>query len=403
MRYPRWIGLFIVPLVLARPLSAASPQWEPVTPAELSDDKPKLEPEAAAEILRYRLEIDDSHLERRDRLTQIRYKIYDPGRAVDVTRVARFWGGRVNRDYRIVARLTLPDGTSRIFDEHDLRKRSVAEEGRANGILGMIHTQSDWSIEEKFLAVTGVVKGSVLDVWEWEPGLERTDWHMNAIQRPDTPIRQFEYVSRYKPDTDTLHRSFVLNPCGGQMTHDEKAGMLRFVAQNLPSIRREPLAPPDTYFSLTIIETYESKRRQVYRRNLSVPMPGSVSPSLGPWAFISTALDFEDADQGYVTKRVKAKAAELVAGITEPREKARRIYDYVQGLYQRFSKRADLENWYTRYVESVDELINLDKIDSTIIRSGDFHYLFVALARSAGLECHSVFHPLRTAFPFRVD
>ena len=243
----------------------------------------------------------------------------------------------------------------------------------------------------------------MLDVWEWEPKLEKTFWRLNAIQRPDTPIRQFEYLSRYRIDKELLHRSFVLNPCGGQMTHDEKAGIVRFSAQNLPSIRREPLAAPDTYFSLTIIETDEYLYRPLERWNSRVPLPASVPLSLGPWAFYSTGQDFQDADKGYATKPVKTKAGELVAESPIRGEKARRIYDYVQTLYQRFHHRADLENWFTRYVESVDELIDLDKIDSTIIRNEDFNYLFVALARAAGLECHSVFHPMRTAFPFHVD
>ena len=403
MRHPVSPGLFLISLVLTLRLAAASPKWEPVTPAELAEDRPRIEPEAAAEILRYRLEIDDSQAGQRNVTTQIRFKIYDPGRAVNITRVARFWGGHANEQYEIMARLTLPDGTSRIFDRHDLRERSVAEEGRTNGVLGRLGTRYNWGVEEKFLAVTGVVKGAVLDVWEWEPKLEKTFWRLNAIQRPDTPIRQFEYLSRYRIDKELLHRSFVLNPCGGQMTHDEKAGIVRFSAQNLPSIRREPLAAPDTYFSLTIIETDEYLYRPLERRNSRVPLPASVPLSLGPWAFYSTGQDFQDADKGYATKPVKTKAGELVAGVADPREKARRIYDYVQTLYQRFHHRADLENWFTRYVESVDELIDLDKIDSTIIRNEDFNYLFVALARAAGLECHSVFHPMRTAFPFHVD
>lgn len=358
---------------------------------------------SAAEILTYRVEIDDTRDRQRDVNTWVRHKIFDPSRAVDITRVSWFWRGPANRNYGIKARLTLPDGTSRVFGELDLRTRKVAEENRANGLLGVLGTRPERSIDEKFLAVTGVVKGAVLDVWEQEPDLAKTDWLMVSVQRPDAPIRQFEYMSRYKPEFEVQHRGYVLNPNGGKMTEDEKAGTTRFVAQNLPSVRSEPLAAPETYFSLTIIETYESLYRNLHPRTLTVPRPDSVPLSLGPWAFYSTAQDFQDADKGYASKRVKEKAGELVAGATDPTEKARRIYSYVQGLYQRFRKRADLENWYTRYIESVDELIDLDQIDSTVIRQEDFRYLFVSLARSAGLECHSVFHPQRTSFPFRID
>ena len=403
MRYPVWLGLFLVTSLLPLPLPAASPKWEPVTPAELAEDKPQIEPEAAAEILRYRLEIDDSDEWRRNYLKQTRIKIYDPGRAVDVTRLAWFWDGQPNDEFEIQARLTLPDGTSRLFDRHDLRERSVAERGHSNSFLGKLRSRSGYGIEEKFLAITGVVKGAVLDVWEWEPKVEKTDWHMSTIQRPYTPIRQFEYTSRYRPDKDIQHRSFVLNPCGGQMSHDDKAGQVRFVAQNLPSIRREPYAAPDTYFSLTIIETYENLYRSLDRQNLSVPLPDSVPLSLGPWAFFSTAQDFQDADKGYLTKRVKAKAGELVAGITDPRAKARRIYDYIQRIYRLSRSRVSVVSW-TDGARSADELVDMEKNDRLVGRDERlYYYLFVALARAAGLECHSVFHPMRTEFPFRVD
>jgi hypothetical protein len=403
MRHPLWLGLPVVAFVLIQPLSADSPKWTPVTRAELAEDKPQIEPEAAAEILSFKLEIDDTSDNLRDVTHSIRYKIYDPSRAVDITRVARFWRGPANSLYEIKARLTLPDGTSRIFDKHDMRGRNVAEEGRANGILSLLGNDKDRVVEEKFLAVTGVVKGAVLDVWEFEPNIARSDWTINAIQRADTPIRQFEYVSRYKPDVKIQHRNFVLNPCGGKMVHDAKIGVLTFTAQNLPSIRDEPYSAPDTYYSLTIIETYEYLTRGLSSRSGHVKLPDSVPMSLGPWAFYSTAQNFEDSDKGYASRRVKEKAAELVAGVDDPHEKAKRIYTYVQSLYQRFSNRADLENWYTRYVDATDELIDLDKIDSTIIRGEDFRYLFVGLARSAGLECHSVYHPSRSTFPFSID
>jgi transglutaminase-like putative cysteine protease len=403
MRFPKRLGLMLLVLAIARPAHAEGPRWEPVTAAELAEDKPQLEPQAAAEILSYRLEIDDTRTMGREMTSWIRYKIYDPARAIDITRVSRFWSGLANRDYEIMARLTLPDGTSRVFDEHDMRGRDVAEEGRANGAFGFMSRSDANRMEEKFLAVTGVIKGAVLDVWQSEPNTYKTDWLVNSIQRTDAPIRQFEYVSRYIPDIKVQHRGFVLNPSGGKMAHDEKAGVLRFTAQNLPSIRREPFSPPDTYFSLTIIEAYEPLDKGLNTRSFKVALPASVPLSLGPWAYFSTAQDYQDADKGYAGRHVRDKAASLVAGTDDPREKARRIFNFVQALYQRFRYRADLENWYTRYIGSMDELVDLDKIDSTILEPADFHYLFIALARSAGLECHSVYHPPRTAFPFKMS
>jgi hypothetical protein len=402
MSYPARLGLPLL-LALIPMASAEGPSWQPVTAAELSQDKPQLEPSAAAEILSYHLEIDDTRSMGRTVTSMLRIKIYDPSRAADITRISRFWNGPANTDYGIKARLTSPDGTVREFDERDLRDRNVAEEGHARGLLGVMTTHSDRVVSERFLAVTGVAKGSVLDVWEIEPNIYKTEWVSTSVQRADAPILAFDYVSRYIPTKDILHHGFVLSPHGGKMANDEAKGVLRFSAENLPSIRRESYSAPDSYFSLTIIETSEYLTRALDTLNHSVPLPQPVPLSLGPWAFFSTAQDYQDADKGYASSRVKEKADELTAGVTDPREKARKLYEYVQALYQRFRNRADLENWYTRYVHSIDELISLDKIDSTVVREQDFRFLLVGLARSAGLECHTVYHPLRTSFPFRVD
>jgi transglutaminase-like putative cysteine protease len=400
MRRPPSLAVMIAVLVIALPAAAAEPDWSPVTAAELAEDKPQLEAQAPAEILDYHLQIDDTRANVRQETSWIRYKIFDPARAADITRIARFWNGNANRDYQIRARLTLPNGTSRTFDEHDMSDRNVAEEGRGNGLFGFMGRSDSNKTEEKFLAVTGVVKGAILDVWQIEPNTAKTDWLMNSVQRDDAPIRKFEYESRYTPNLRIQLHAFVLNPCGGKMTQDDRAGIMRFTAANLPSIRHEPYGPPDTYFSLTIIQTYEYLDRGLNSRNVRVRVPESVPLSLGPWAFFSTAQDYQDADKGYPDTHVREKAAELAGGTDDPREKASRIFYYVENLYQRFRNRADLENAYTRYISSLDELIDLDRIDSTILRPEDFHFLFVGLIRSAGLECHSVYHPQRTSFPF---
>lgn len=51
-----WLGLA---LGAAPGASAAKPVWRPVAPEELTEAKPKLEPEAAAEVLFWNIEVDD--------------------------------------------------------------------------------------------------------------------------------------------------------------------------------------------------------------------------------------------------------------------------------------------------------------------------------------------------------
>jgi len=409
-----YLGLVLIAFIGAPVAHAEGPKWDPVTPAELAETKPQIEPEAAAEILSYRLEIDRdifnwssvrrAQFPRRYITKHIRFKIYDPSRATDATRLTQVTDDSAGKYYDMAARLTLPDGTTRTFGKSDLRTKKIVEEGRGNGFLGLLESKSTWAVQENFLAVNGVVKGAVLDIWEHYSDEIDQNWLMNSIQRAEIPIRRFDYTSHYSARPDELHRIYVLNPCGGKLTQDDKLHLDHVTAENLPSITTEPWSAPESYFSLTIIEAYEPLTTDLDQRHkLKVSLPKAVPFSLGPWAYFATERDFYDADWGYITKRIKEKGAELVAGATSERDKARRIYNFVQAMRQRVLKRADLENEFTRYIESVDELTDLDRVDSTIIRVYDFHYLFIALIRSVGLECHSTHHPERDAFRFTPD
>jgi hypothetical protein len=385
-------------------LAAANPKWEPVSEAELAEEKPLIEPSAGVEILNYQLDIEEREGHDRTITRRTRFKIYDPSRATEATRIATPGDHYFDEDFEITARLTLPDGTVREFGKSDFRTRSIAKAGRANGALGFLLSSSTWEDEEKFLAIAGVAKGSVLDIWEKEPDLSQIPWDVTPIQRKEIPIRRFAYKNRFKYDSEFKHRFYVLNPSGGTMSHNEEAGVIEFHAENLGSLPNEAMAVPATYYSLTIIQAYEQIKTGLQSRHtFLVPLPDDIHAGLGPWTALSTTTDFYDTDLGFVSKRVKQKAAELTAGAANEREKAHRIYNFVQTLYQRVRTRADLENWYTRYIESVDELIDLDQIDSTIIRIKDFYYLFIALNRGAGLECHTSLHPVRTNFRFTPD
>jgi hypothetical protein len=59
-------------LALPRPAQADGANWPAVTATELADERPQLEPEAAAEILTCRLEITSSRLAGRQRSVWVR-------------------------------------------------------------------------------------------------------------------------------------------------------------------------------------------------------------------------------------------------------------------------------------------------------------------------------------------
>ncbi|MFA5057300.1 MAG: hypothetical protein WC485_04250, partial [Opitutaceae bacterium] len=149
-------GVFLPSLLPARP------KWDPVSAAELAESKPQLESGAAAEILDYRIEIDDTDRGCRIRSCQ-RIKIYDPARAVEATRFSRLSVGEDSPQHKLIVRLTLPDGSSQEFGKEQLLQRNLLEVGHPAGFLGWITSRDFWNLQEKFLAIPGIVPGAILD------------------------------------------------------------------------------------------------------------------------------------------------------------------------------------------------------------------------------------------------
>lgn len=388
------LGAFVLTTHL---LSAAKPAWKPVTPAELAETTPRLEKEAPAEALFMRMEIDDSDFPEVRKITEtIRYKIYAPDKAESITRVSRLDSNASSDRFQVRARLTLPDGRTQEFGDEAIKERTVAKQGREAGFLGWL-SDSGVEVKEKFLAITGVEPGAILDYQIIRRAPVLTLAARFSFQRAGVPVRELSYSCRVCPDANSYgNRTFVINSHGAQLKEDRKTRTVSLTATDLPSIVREPFVGPSTDYALTILHCYEKYERKLAPRSGKVNVPGTIDPKLGPWAPHATLNNWYERDRGYATPRVKQMAAEITADLTDPLAKAVAIHEQVQALYQQHRRRPGPRPAERLEPTSLDDVLEVEKKPEVIRFADEFVWLGVALYQSAGFECHAVLLPDRT-------
>lgn len=408
MKIPRWAlvgGDFVsnprkatvLLLALAVPaLHAAKAGWKTVSADELAEAKPRLEAEAAAEVLAWTIDVDDrSFPQERTVVEYIRYKIFDPQRVEHLTRISNISFSLSPHRTDILARLTLPDGRTQEFGKDAIQERSLAKQAREKGFLGWL-AGSSAEVTEKFMAITGVEAGAVLEYRVTR--VERPPAGVQAIsvQREGAPVREVAVTVRTNEQPSFSHQVFVFNKQSARMEQDAKARTVRVTATHLPSTLIEPVMGPATDYALTILSCYTSRDVMLVPRSGNVKVPGTVEAKLGPWAFYSTLTNWFERDRGWATKRVKQLALEVTAGAADETEKARRIHGHVQQMAERWRKRSPPKTPISMHApNSLDDVLDWEKSPDVFLMPEEFHWLAVSLCQSAGLDAHTVSLPNR--------
>lgn len=376
----------------------AKDAWKPVSPEELAETKPKIEPEAPAEILERTVTIDDRSFPT-ERVTKeyIRYKIYDPRKVDEITRVSRIIDNFGLERTELNARLTLPGGKSQEFGRESIKERPYAKEGQQSGFFGWL-AGSEVTLKEKFLAIPGVEAGAILEYQIRNVDLRPDRVEVYIAQRENVPVRSYSFTLRTDLDDDVwLHQVFAFNRRNAKMTETKKPRVVSIVATDIPSVVEEPLVGPATDYAMTILSCYTLRDVGLTPWSGKVKVPGEVDAKFGPWAFQSTLTNWYERDRGYPVPRLKQLATELTTGAKDDLDKARRIHEHVRGLVQRWLKRKVVKNSpeRTRYVESTIDLLEWEKQPEVLIYLRDFYWLAIGLYQAAGLDAHTILLPDR--------
>lgn len=400
-RFPRALcasGLWAAALAWAAvPLHAASKvNWPPIDAAALAETAPMLEPEAPAEALLVKIDIDDSNFPQERKIVEyIRYKIFAPDKVESITRISSVDNSASQNRIELRARLVLPDGKTQEFGEESIKERTLARKGKEGGILGWLG-DSGVEVKEKFLAISGIETGAILEYQITRQLRGVSQVSVFTFQREMIPVRNAVYTCKVCRDIDVWgNRTFALNARGGKLTEDPKKRVVTVTATNLPSIVPEPFVGPATDYALTILNCYDSFQNALMERSGKVPVPGTIETKFGPWAPFSSLMNWAARDRGYVTPRVKQVAAEITRDKKDALEKATAIHEYVEALWQKHRRRAGPRPAERVQPQSLDDILDVETKPEVIRFSNEFVWLACGLYQSAGFEAHTILLPNR--------
>lgn len=401
-RLPRKAAILASLVLLSRfALAAPSMNWMAIPSSDLVRQKSDREPEAAAEALLWRYEVDNRDFPDETRVKEyVRYKIYRPENMPDLTRFAALSDSGSHRvKSSVYARLTLPNGTVRDFGQDAVLERSLERHAGAPSLMDRLFHSKQGEKTEAFLPISGIEAGAIVDVQYSVSLRDEEDVRAVVLQLDDIPVRELVYTEDLASDNEYDPELFILNTAGRDVASqkDKHGHRVTITAHGLPSISDEPSAPSRTNSYLTVVSTcreLETTRASRSGREFNV----RVDPQKdGPWATVAVPVALIEVDCTQATPRVEKIAREVTAGTTAPLEKARRIHSYAQELHQGFlrlpgksKEKQTLEN----RVRSLDDILDYEKSARTYeIDDEEFLWLEIALDRLAGLDAHAILLP----------
>lgn len=401
-----WGQLPLLLLFLARPVGTAAKEvWQPVAPEELAATKSTLEPDAPAEALVCRWDVDDDDLPRKRHIERyVRFKIYAPEKAEQLLRLAEpivSYNGTVLREVEIQGRLHLPDGSVRDFGAESVRERDVVKQGSADSAWRRFFGSEGLVVKEKFLAVVGAVPGAILEysVVVTERGNWRASFH--SLQLDSIPVRQVYYRQQSaRQNLGLFHLLYVLNSDKVKLQEDPDHRIITAQAHDLRSLSEEPLSGSLADRAVTLLDCYVLTT--YVRQKSTVETAPQKFAANEPWAPLATLDYWITSDHVDLTKKVRKTAADLTKGAASDAEKARRIHDFVQGLHQHFIHTvtgAEPNAWSLSPIE-MNDVLDFAQMHPENLARMDFLWLAISLYRAAGLRTEEILLPDRNQVLF---
>jgi hypothetical protein len=377
-----------------------------VAPADLAGTQSAAYPDAPAEVLSWKLEIDDTNLTVERRVTEyIRYKVYDPARAVDITRISAKQASVEDiklSDVTIHGRLTLPDGTVREIGKESIHERPLQRSASEDTFVQRLFGNEGLVVNEQFVAVEGMKPGSVLE-FQLVSKLELGSSYIQNLQKPNIPVRRVDCTVRLYQGREFDGAAFVVNPGapGVEQSFDKAHGVYHVSAANLPPLVDEPLSPSVISRSVTVFD-YEDSTMLMIRHAKQIN-PVTVDSGDGPWAPVAAKVSMVEEDATMIpTEPVVGRARSLVEGVKSEAEKARRIHNFVHDLYVRFRQLpAGSRPAVSHYADMpLDLVMEFDTHPKATVAVSDFVWLELGMDRAAGLDAQAVLLPDRNVMPF---
>jgi Transglutaminase-like enzymes, putative cysteine proteases len=336
--------------------TAFAQEWREVTPAELQQKSPKVEPDADAEVLFWEVRVDDGST---DLVMKhyVRVKIFtERGREKYSKIDIPFTKGVKIKN--IMARVIKSDGTTVDLSKEDIFDREIAKTDKIK-------------VKAKSFAVPNIEPGVIVEYRYQETHARGWANNMRMVFQHDVPIQTTSYY--FKPALNAKYLTFNMD---GNKFIKDKNGFYRATMENVPAIKEEAHMPPEDEVRSWLILYYWDNVKD---------------DTLDFWSKAGgvIARNWDIKDTLKPGKEIKAAAAQIVGNAATTEEKLARLYEFCKTKI----KNIDYDPTLT---DEQKEEIKPNKSTADTYRnlrgtSTDINELFASLATALGYEARLAF------------
>lgn len=357
----RFLLTLILPALV--PVAAAAGvdfDWKPVEPADLALARSAIEPTADAEAIFWEVYVEDHDTAAGPRTIlhhYVRVKVFNErGVAAQAT---------VNIPYRsgthvggVKGRTIKPDGTIvPLKDDAEFDRVTV----RTSGV----------KIRNKSFVMPAVEPGAILEYRYRETREDALAHYIRLYFQRDIPVQTVTYHIKPLNAPGWVMRSRTFHGLASPFVR-RPDGFHSTTARNRPAFREEPHMPPDDQVRMWMLVYYTRA--------------GEVVPDEF-WADYARTVERENNAGMKVTGAIRAAAREATAGVSEAREKLRRLYDWCRA---RIRNRDDAAVAMT---EEERDRLKANKSPSEALERGvgsgrDINLVFAAMCRAEEFEAY---------------
>ncbi len=247
-------------------------KWLEISPEDLAATECRSDPNAGAEVLYKKIEIDESSLENRYQFRYIRLKVYSEG-AVDQQSKVDIFFSRVRTLTGLKARVVKPDGSIHELDSADVHKQNAFRRG-------------DIAVRKASFSIPNLAPG---DIIEYQYRLYLAEGYytpgLYVEFQEKWPIRKIEV--RAKPFTyGKAGFKYITSRCDARTLKKGKDSFYEMEMVDLPAFPEEPYQLPDrdgkAWLQFFVVESikegdgfWKDQARKLMANTSSQVKPGS--------------------------------------------------------------------------------------------------------------------------------
>ncbi len=372
-RHPRCLHpfrLLLAVLLLAVAAAPLSASWPAVDPAELKATKPRIDPEAGAEILLKEVEIQHQDFENMQSTYHVRVKIFSARGLDDFAKIEIPYDNYTTIT-GVAARTIKADGTIIELSAKEIYDREVIKTNKAR-------------VKVKSFAPPGLEVGAIVE-YRYTEESDDVNYFVTLSFNSEQPSWDVRF--RYQPITGFSSQVYVrwlLFNMSQQTNKADGNDYYNFRMTNLPATRDEPFAPPS------------------YNTTSSALIYYSLSKNQAPdeyWRDAGKDLANDETKRISSAKTLKPTLATIVADGDSESVKLHKIYDYCR------TKIVNRDRDTATFSREQRDKLKENKTAADTLKRGygtseDVNVLFAALARAAGFDAHLAQSNRRTLMLF---